>query len=328
MMNNPFKLIAIAAALIAFLLSAASHAQSVVVQYGNLVYRHASGATEVLTETGADGSPAISPDGNLIAFTRLRPGERENSEITGSGPLRDVYVIRISDHALRKIVTATHSAQPENEISGINSLKFSPDGSTLYFNTAAWATSEAIHAVPVQGGRERFVTSGNGFAVVQRGKYAGYLVTSQHRYMEGHGSWNPYVLVSPEGKEIKVLGEFGDDKTRAEIAALRSAEGKSVPPIPAAAGADSTSPGYSEKIQRRVRPNIVWSGETAGLETIVSVRCSPSGTLLSATIIRSSGNEQWDQAVLRAVQRSAPMPVDIDGKAPDRFTIPLRPAGG
>ena len=60
----------------------------------------------------------------------------------------------------------------------------------------------------------------------------------------------------------------------------------------------------------------------------MSVRCSPTGTLLSATITRSSGNEQWDQAALRAVQRSDPMPVDIDGKAPDRFTITLRPAGG
>lgn len=96
-MNNPFTLIAIAAALIAFLLAAAAHGQSLVVQYGNLVYRNASGATEVLTETGADGSPTISPDGNLVGFTRLQQGERENKEIAGSGPLRDVYVIRISD---------------------------------------------------------------------------------------------------------------------------------------------------------------------------------------------------------------------------------------
>lgn len=94
------------------------------------------------------------------------------------------------------------------------------------------------------------------------------------------------------------------------------------------AGGNATSPGYAEKVQRRVRPNIVWAGETAGLETVVSVRCSSSGTLLSASISRSSGNEQWDQAALRAVQRSDPMPVDTDGKAPDHFTITLRPAGG
>ena len=46
------------------------------------------------------------------------------------------------------------------------------------------------------------------------------------------------------------------------------------------AGGNATSPGYAEKVQRRVRPNIVWSGETAGLETVVSVRCAPTGTLL------------------------------------------------
>jgi len=78
-----------------------------------------------------------------------------------------------------------------------------------------------------------------------------------------------------------------------------------------------------------VRPNITWGGETAGLETVVSVRVSPStGTLLSASIQRSSGNEQWDQAALRAVQRSDPMPLDTNGQAPGTFTITLRPAGG
>ncbi|WP_321948314.1 TonB family protein [Paraburkholderia sp. J10-1] len=301
-------------------------AQSVDVQYGNLVYRNASGESDVLTETGADGSPAISPSGTLVAFTRQRPGDQADPNDPNRGALSDVYIIRVSDHALRKIVTAAHSSQPENEVSGIHSLTFSPDGTTVYFSTAAWTTSGAIHAVPVQGGRERFVTSGNGFVVVQRGKFAGYLVTSQHQYMEANGSWNPYVLVSPEGKEIKVLGEFGFDKTRAEMAALQSVEGTSATPA-AAASASATSPGYAEKVQRRIRPNIVWSGETQGLETVLAVRSAPSGTLLSVSITRSSGSAQWDTAALRAVQRSDPVPLDVDGKAPAFFTITLRPVG-
>ena len=92
-------------------------------------------------------------------------------------------------------------------------------------------------------------------------------------------------------------------------------------------GGTSTSPGYADKVRRMVRPKIVWSGDTQGLETVVSVHCSPSGTLLSATVTRSSGNQQWDDAALRAVQLTDPMPVDTDGKAPGSFLITLRPAG-
>ncbi|WNC89257.1 cell envelope integrity protein TolA [Paraburkholderia sp. FT54] len=92
-------------------------------------------------------------------------------------------------------------------------------------------------------------------------------------------------------------------------------------------GGTATSPGYSDKVRRAVRPNISWGGETSGLETVVSVRCSPTGTLLGATISRSSGNAAWDDAALRAVQRTDPMPQDINGKTPTSFLITLRPAG-
>jgi colicin import membrane protein len=92
-------------------------------------------------------------------------------------------------------------------------------------------------------------------------------------------------------------------------------------------GGTATSPGYADKVRRQVRPHISWAGATEGLETVVSVHCAPSGTLLSATVTRSSGNQQWDDAALRAVQLTDPMPVDVDGKAPATFLITLRPAG-
>ena len=85
-------------------------------------------------------------------------------------------------------------------------------GATLYFETPAWAVSGAIHAVPVQGGNQRFVTGGKGFAVAHKGKYAGDLVVRTHSYMAGRGSWNPEVIVSPTGKDVRALGEFGDDE--------------------------------------------------------------------------------------------------------------------
>lgn len=93
------------------------------------------------------------------------------------------------------------------------------------------------------------------------------------------------------------------------------------------AGGTAASSGYAEKVQRLVRPKIIWAGATEGLETVVTVRCAATGTLLSASISRSSGNAQWDAAALRAVEQSDPMPLDTNGKAPSNFTITLRPAG-
>ncbi|MCC8401318.1 cell envelope integrity protein TolA [Paraburkholderia sp. MMS20-SJTN17] len=92
-------------------------------------------------------------------------------------------------------------------------------------------------------------------------------------------------------------------------------------------GGTAASPGYADKVRRVVRPNISWGGETEGLETVIAVRCAPSGTLLSASVSRSSGNDAWDAAALRAVQRSNPMPQDVNGKTPESFYITLRPAG-
>ncbi|WP_233873948.1 energy transducer TonB [Paraburkholderia adhaesiva] len=102
------------------------------------------------------------------------------------------------------------------------------------------------------------------------------------------------------------------------FASLASLHGVSHPTEPA-------NLSYAEKIQRRIRPNIVWAGPTEHLETAVAVHCLPNGNLVSATVVRSSGNADWDAAALRAVRRSDPMPADFDGEAPASFTITVRP---
>jgi TonB family protein len=82
---------------------------------------------------------------------------------------------------------------------------------------------------------------------------------------------------------------------------------------------------YAEMVRRRVRPNIVWSGNADRQETVVEVNCTPSGNLESVRIVRSSGDQAWDRAALEAVRRSDPMPLDESGQAPRSFKITLRP---
>jgi TonB family protein len=81
----------------------------------------------------------------------------------------------------------------------------------------------------------------------------------------------------------------------------------------------------SAQIARRVRANLVWNGPITDLKTTIAVRCGPDGQLLSASIVRPSGNSAWDAAALAAVKKADPMPTDSTGKSLQHFTITLRP---
>jgi TonB family protein len=88
---------------------------------------------------------------------------------------------------------------------------------------------------------------------------------------------------------------------------------------------EASSETFAAKVERRVRANIVWGGQAAHLKTTISVQCASDGKLLSARIYRSSGNPRWDAVALSAVQHSAPMPPDVDGKTPKNFRVTVQP---
>jgi len=50
------------------------------------------------------------------------------------------------------------------------------------------------------------------------------------------------------------------------------------------------------------------------------------GTIVASKLARSSGVPEWDQAVLRAIERTEVLPRDVDGRVPPRMiiTFPLR----
>ncbi|MBU7443381.1 TonB family protein [Paraburkholderia fungorum] len=92
-------------------------------------------------------------------------------------------------------------------------------------------------------------------------------------------------------------------------------------------GAKSAQQLYPQKVRRLVRSHLIWHGSSVDLPTVILVNCAPDGKVLSATIVQSSGNVEWDAAALNAVQLSDPMPEDEKGKAPARFKITLYQQG-
>ncbi|HEX6017186.1 MAG TPA: cell envelope integrity protein TolA [Burkholderiaceae bacterium] len=86
------------------------------------------------------------------------------------------------------------------------------------------------------------------------------------------------------------------------------------------------SASYAGRIIARVKPNIVLTDEVPGNPVArVEVRCAPDGTIIGRRLVKSSGNKEWDDAVLRAIDRTEVLPRDIDGRVPSSIEIDFRP---
>ena len=87
------------------------------------------------------------------------------------------------------------------------------------------------------------------------------------------------------------------------------------------------SASYAGRIVARVRPNIVLT-ETVPptLRAEVEVRAAPDGTIIGRRLVKSSGNKDWDEAVLRAIDRTEVLPRDTDGRVPSTIVIGFTPS--
>ena len=90
--------------------------------------------------------------------------------------------------------------------------------------------------------------------------------------------------------------------------------------------ASGPSPSYAGRIRARIKPNITFTEDVAGNpKAEVEVRTSPDGTIISRKLLSSSGNKAWDEAVLKAIDKTATLPRDEDGRVPPVLEISFRP---
>lgn len=125
-------------------------------------------------------------------------------------------------------------------------------------------------------------------------------------------------------KEAKALDAMRQENMK-RMAGLAGATGS-----PGASGTDrqssGPSSGYGGRIRASIKPNIVFIDQIAGNPTAeVEVRTSPDGTILSRKLTKSSGVESWDEAVLKAIDKTAKLPSDVDGRVPTTLVISFRP---
>lgn len=134
--------------------------------------------------------------------------------------------------------------------------------------------------------------------------------------------------------EARKEAEAKADAARAD--ALRKENLKRMQGLAGASGGENASgsalkssgpsASYAGRLVGRIKPNISYPGDVAGNPRAeVEVKVSPDGTILSRRIVQSSGNKAWDDAVLRAIDKTEILPKDTDGRVPSVIVLGFRP---
>ena len=97
--------------------------------------------------------------------------------------------------------------------------------------------------------------------------------------------------------------------------------------------ARSTGPGtadaaYIAKVRTKIKNNTSFNASSAIMgnpPVIYDVELLPDGTLRNIRKRKSSGIPGFDEAVLRAIEKSAPYPKDKTGRVPSRFSVTHKP---
>lgn len=144
---------------------------------------------------------AVSPDNRLLVATC--------NDGSGAG----LWLFDIKARSSHRLLATRADDTPDRNLTDLSAPHFSADGKTIYLMTSAWVTSDAIHAVAVDGSGEHFVAAGNALWVIRSGPYAGRLIVSQHMYHHGGGSYEQLWLLKPDGShQQRIAGSKTDEE--------------------------------------------------------------------------------------------------------------------
>lgn len=128
--------------------------------------------------------------------------------------------------------------------------------------------------------------------------------------------------------EEKRLDELAAKERDAQMRRIMGQAGASGGPTATGTAQQSSGPSatYGGRVAARIKPNVVFTEVVTGNPRAeVEVRTLPDGTITTRRIVKSSGSTAWDEAVLRAIDRTGTLPRDTDGRVPASLIIGLRP---
>lgn len=155
------------------------------------------------------GVSQISAGGNFTFIIRDNGKPLDMGSGNGDTTNNELWLKNDATGKKRLLVTCKDEKNVENEVCNIGNPRFSLDRSKVYFESSAWATSDAIHVVDLKTGKEKFLCPGNGLKVIKFGKFKGDFITTMHKYYgpPNYGSYDHNFVVDENGKELLDLGD-------------------------------------------------------------------------------------------------------------------------
>ena len=136
-----------------------------------------------------------------------------------------------------------------------------------------------------------------------------------------------------EARRLEQEAKEAEDQRQQQIKRLKSLGATTagpVDPVNESKGGGRPSESYLGRLRARVKPNITFS--ESQLQSVrgnpaaeIEVICSPSGQIIGMKLTQSSGNAAWDQAVLKAIEKTGTLPRDENGKIPSKIPFVFRP---
>ena len=142
-------------------------------------------------------------------------------------------------------------------------------------------------------------------------------------------------LKADQARAEQAKNEKAEKADAAKQAAIRDANLKRMAGLAGATGgatdtgtalrSSAPSANYAGRVMARIKPNILLTDPVDGNpRAVVEVKLGPDGTIIAKRLVQSSGVKVWDDAVLRAIERTEMLPLD-NGRAPPVFEIGFRP---
>ena len=147
---------------------------------------------------------ATSSDGKLVVFYK--------NIVVNNASKGELWMVNLENEkenllAKDELSSSAEMAESSPDIPSVSQAVFSNDNKILYFiDEFAHVTSGNLYSINLIDKKMKLVCGSNYLDIFKSGKYKDYLITNQHRYYDGGGSYNDFYITDPNtGKDVKTI---------------------------------------------------------------------------------------------------------------------------